>query len=114
MAKKTAAKTKTSPGGGMTTFIARLPTEAIKRLKLRAIEGGVTASSLLQNAIVAWMLRHKDLAPKTLAERRGERRQFMAQMEASVVRDLKVMAIDWRVPASALVTQAVMEGLRKG
>jgi hypothetical protein len=107
-------KSKAAGGGGeKVKFLTVLPADTIKALKLRAIERGVTASSILEDAVVAWTRRHRNFTRKTLDERKGELRQFLSRMDAGVVRDLKVMAIDWHVTASALVGQAVMKALKQ-
>jgi hypothetical protein len=105
-------KPKAAGDGGLKVRFQTVA-NAIKALRLRAIERGVTASFALEEAVVAWMRRHRNPSRKALGEWKGERREFLSQMDADGIRDLKVMAIDWRVSASALVGQAVVEALKQ-
>jgi hypothetical protein len=106
-------------GGEKVKFLAVLPADAIKCLKLEAIERGTTergttASSVLEEAIAAWMKVHRSSTRKPLDKEAGEKpekRQFLARMDAELIRDLKILAMDWRVTASTLAGRAVSEWL---
>jgi hypothetical protein len=104
-------------GSGKVKFLAVLPADAIKRLKLKAIERGTTASSVLEEAVAAWMKAHGKSPPKPLDQETGEKpekRQFLSQMDAGLIRELKILAMDWHVTASTLVGAAVAELLNRG
>ena len=99
-------------------FLAVLPEEDIKGLKLHALHKGkrVTASLVLEQAVDEWIKQNRGLDPRPLeetAEAKATKRQFLARMNADLIRDLKVMALDWNVTASALVRAAVAEFLAK-
>lgn len=97
-------------------FLLLLPAEMIKELKMTALSNEVTASSLLQASIEAWLNRHG--SAKTFVARKSElieKRQFLSKMDADLIRNLKRIAIDWRTTASAIAAEAVSEFLsRKG
>lgn len=113
------AKRKTAggrrSGGGKVKFLAVLPAADIKAMKLRAIERGVTASEILEEAVAAWLKLNRGAAPK-LPEKvpTSEKRQFLSQMDARLIKQIKVMAIDWKTSASALAGEAVVELLKRG
>jgi hypothetical protein len=96
------------PGGGKVKFLAILPTPNIKAMKHRAIERGVNASEILEEAVAAWLKLNRTAAPR-LADKvpASEKRQFLAKMDARLIKQIKVMAIDWKTSASALVGEAV-------
>jgi hypothetical protein len=108
--RKTAGRKRS--GGEKVKFLAILPAVDIKAMKLRAIERGVTASEILEEAVAAWLKLNRGAAPK-LPEKvpSSEKRQFLSQMDARLIKQIKVMAIDWKTSASALAGQAVAEWL---
>ena len=96
---------------GKVKFLAVLPAGDIKAMKLRAIERGrgVTASQILEEAVAAWLKLHRGAEPRPLEDHvpASEKHQFLSRMDAKLIKQLKVMAIDWKVTASALVREAV-------
>ena len=98
-------------------FLTVLPAEAIRQLKLEALqrsttEQTVTASSVLEEVVAAWLTVHQNLEWKPPEEEEtGEKRQFKSQMDANVIRKLKIFAMDKRVTASTVVRKAVAEWL---
>lgn len=98
--------------GPKVKFLTVLPPEVIKALKLQAIQRGTTASALLEAAVADWMKKHRKSPPPPRAEmsaRAPQKRQFLSRMNADLVRQLKILAMDWRVTASALIGEAVQE-----
>ena len=114
-AKRQNRKAATSqPSKTKVKFLVVLPADAIKYLKLEAIERSTTASSVLEEAVRAWMKGRKDsaLTPHTKAKGpTSEKRQFLSQMDAALVRELKILALDRHTTASALVTDAIANWL---
>jgi hypothetical protein len=100
--------------GSAAEFLLLLPADMIKKLKMDALAGDVTASSLLQAAIESWLTRHgsaRSFSPK--ASVAVEKRQFLSKMDAELVRNLKRLAIDWRTTSSAIAAEAVSEFLSR-
>jgi hypothetical protein len=110
--RKTKATKATEARGAKVKFLAVLPADAIKELKLEGIRRGTTASSVLEEAVASWMKAHRHSQPKSLDKESGEKRQFLSQMDAGLVRDLKILAMDWRVTASTIVGRAVADWSR--
>lgn len=101
-----------SSEAGAAEFLLLLPADMIKELKMTALSKDVTASSLLQGSIEAWLKRHG--SAKAFSARKGattEKRQFLSKMDAELIRSLKRLAIDWRTTASAIAAEAVSEFL---
>jgi hypothetical protein len=106
-AKRKTAGGKRS-GGEKVKFLAVLPAADIKAMKLRAIERDVNASEILEEAVAAWLKLNRNTEPEPLDNiPASEKRQFLSRMDASLIKRIKVKAIDWRVTASALVGEAV-------
>ena len=117
--RKKAKATGREGAAGKVTFLAVLPAEAVKQLKLEALqrsttEKSVTASSVLEEAVAAWLKdpRNSDWKPPE-EEETGEKRQFKSQMDAKVVRKLKIFAMDRGATASTVVRAAVAEALKR-
>jgi hypothetical protein len=58
--------------------------------------------------------RQQELSPedaRRAEEPKTETRQFLSQIDADLVRDLKVMTIYWHLTASALVGQTIIQAL---
>jgi Arc/MetJ-type ribon-helix-helix transcriptional regulator len=98
-------------GAGKVKFLTVLPAADIKTIKLRAIERGrgVTASEILEEAVSAWLKLNRGAKPRALVDDvpASEKHQFLSQMDAKFIKQLKVMALDSKVTASALVREAV-------
>jgi hypothetical protein len=109
-AKRKTARGKRS-GAGKVKFLTVLPATDIKAIKLRAIERGrdVTASEILEEAVAAWLKLNRGAEPRLLEDHvpASEKHQFLSRMDAKLIKQLKVMALDWKVTASALVREAV-------
>ena len=95
-------------------FLAVLPAEAIRQLKLAALERStaeksITASAVLEEAVEAWMKAHRNSKWKSSEAETGEKRQFKSHMDADVIRELKIFAMDNRETASAVVRDAVRD-----
>jgi hypothetical protein len=117
MASRSEGRSKRrGPEASAAEFLLLLPADTIKELKMTALSRDVTASSLLQSSIEAWLKRHgsaKAFSAKKIAA--AEKRQFLSKMDAELIRSLKRLAIDWRTTASAIAAEAVLEFLsRKG
>lgn len=97
-------------------FLTVLPAADIKAMKLRAIDRGVTASEILEEAVAAWLKLNRGAEPRLLVDDvpASEKRQFLSRMDARLIKQIKVMAMDWKVTASALVRVAVAELLNRG
>ena len=105
--RKTAVRKRR--GGGKVKFLTVLLPDDIKAMKLRAINRGVTASEMQQQQAVAdWLKLNRRSSPR-LPEKvpASEKRQFLARMNAKLIKQIKVTAIDWKTSASALVGEAV-------
>ena len=96
---------------GKVKFLTVLSAADIKAMKLRAIERGrgVTASEILEEAVAAWLKLNRGAEPRPLEDHvpASEKHQFLSRMDAKLIKQIKVMAIDWKVTASALVREAV-------
>ena len=119
MGKRTKRKTavRKRSGAGKVKFLTVLPAADIKAIKLRAIERGrdVTASEILEEAVAAWLKLNRGVEPRPLVDDvpASEKHQFLSRMDAKLIKQLKVMALDWKVTASALVREAVATWLSK-
>ena len=62
----------------------------------------------LEEAVAVWLKLNRTAAPR-LADKvpASEKRQFLAKMDARLIKQIKVMAIEWKTSASALVGEAV-------
>ena len=108
-AKRKTARGKRS-GAGKVKFLTVLSAADIKAIKLRAIERGrdVTASEILEEAVAAWAKLNRGAEPRPLEDvPASEKLQFLSRMDEKLIKQIKVMAIDWKVTASALVREAV-------
>jgi len=112
--RKTAGRKRAN--AGKVKFLAVLPAADIKAIKLRAIERGrgVTASQILEEAVAAWLKLNRGAEPKPLqGVPASEKLQFLSRMDARLVKQIKVMAIDWKTTASALVRESVADLLNR-
>ena len=116
-AKRKTARGKGS-GAGKVKFLTVLPAADIKAIKLRSIERGrdVTASEILEEAVAAWLKLNRGAEPRLLEDHvpASKKHQFLSRMDAKLIKQLKVMALDWKVTACALVREAVAELLNRG
>jgi Arc/MetJ-type ribon-helix-helix transcriptional regulator len=116
-AKRKTARGKRS-GAGKVKFLTVLSAADIKAIKLQAIERGrdVTASEILEEAVAAWLKLNRGAEPRPLEDhvQASEKHQFLSRMDAKLIKQLKVTALDWKVTASALVREAVAEWLNRG
>lgn len=113
---KLAKKKKGRPraAGDKAKFLAVIETTLIKRLKLTAIEQGVTASSILERAVAEWLRRNRGHRPNPPARiPSADKRQFLAQLDPALIKELKITAIEWNVKAGALVGEAVVQHLER-
>jgi hypothetical protein len=78
-----------------------------------ALIARITASAILDQAVVAWLKinRGATLKPPEKVPL-NEKRQFLSQI-AKVIKQIKVLAIDWKTSASALVGEAVATWLSR-
>ena len=96
-------------------FLVALPESTVKKLKIQAIEKGkpATASSVLEEAVQAWMKVHgDDPSPPAEGPEKGER-QFLSQMDGKLIEEVKLKATKWKITASAIVRVAALEWLGK-
>jgi hypothetical protein len=109
--RKTAGRKRAS--AGKVKFLTVLSAADIKTIKLRAIERGrgVTASEILEEAVAAWLKLNRAAEPRPLEDHvpASDKHQFLSRMDAKLVKQIKVMAIGWKVTASALVREAVAD-----
>lgn len=85
-------------------FLLYLEAVSIRDLKVLALERGVSASSVLAEAIEDWLSRRHKAPEKTGWK---EKRQFLATLEVRLMKALKAAAVDHNVPASAAIQEAV-------
>lgn len=104
--RKTAVRKRR--GGSKVKFLTVLLPDDIKAMKLRAINRDVTASEILEEAVADWLKLNRRSSPR-LPEKvpASEKRQFLSRMNAKLIKQIKVTAIDWKTSASALVGEAV-------
>lgn len=104
--RKTAGRKRATVG--KVKFLAVLPAADIKAMKLRAIDRGDTASQILEEAVAAWLKLNRGAEPRPLQDLpASEKLQFLSRMDEKLIKQIKVMAIGWKVTASALVREAV-------
>jgi hypothetical protein len=108
--KRTKRKTtvRKRRGGSKVKFLTVLLPDDIKAMKLRAINRGVTASEILEEAVADWLKLNRRSSPRPPEKvPASEKRQFLSRMNAKLIKQIKVTAIDWKTSASALVGEAV-------
>lgn len=92
-------------------FLVHLDPRLIKDLKLAALKGELTASSVLEVALREWLDGKRIIGDEP--EGVVEKRQFLAKISVRVVKDIKLAAMDRHKTASALVAVAVLGWLSR-
>jgi hypothetical protein len=83
--KRKKARRKRS-NAGKVKFLTVLPAADIKAMKLWAIDRGVTASEILEEAVAAWLKLNRGAEPKLLGDvPASEKRQFLSRMDARLI-----------------------------
>ena len=94
-------------------FLVHLEPGLIKGLKLEALQAEVTASSLLEAALQEWLDRGKTRDECSEADGGGQKKQFLAKINAWLIKEIKLAAMDRQVTASSLVAKAVAAWLTR-
>ncbi len=94
-------------------LLIHLEPDLIRGLMLTALERGVTASSLIEEAVTAWLKRRGVRQSSRPEKAAAGKRQFLAKLPADLIREVKLLAIDAKVTASSMVGEAVGKLLEK-
>ena len=73
----------------------------------------MTASEILEEAVAAWLKLNRGRRTEAAGRHvpASEKHQFLSRMDAKLIKQIKVTAIDWNITASALVREAVTKWL---
>ena len=117
--EETMASKKKTPGkpagrpSGKREFLVYLEADHVKRLKMSAIEKGVSSSSLVAKAIRNWLASNRSLRGKIGKKRRKDERQFLATLPEALVKKTTDRALALETSATNIVATAVGEWLKR-
>ena len=109
--KKIPSKRAGRPAG-QRDFLIYLEADHVKRLKMSAIEKGVSSSSLVAKAIEHWLTSNRLLSGKLGKKRRSKGRQFLATLPEALVKKTTNRALKLETSATNIVATAVGEWLK--